>query len=134
MVDQPARLEASGQPRAPRLDGWAESWEAPWRSARRPALTADARSSFPASMSFQPRDAFVVVPGFAAIGLALLYGTGAVIKSGQLRGADQNVRDTLPLVPLEQVLALGIGTVITSLVWVTVLSLGFTFWSAGDVR
>jgi hypothetical protein len=81
-------------------------------------------------MSFQPRDAFVVVPGFAALGLAVLYGTGAVIKSGQLRGADQNVRDTLPLVPLEQVLALGIGTVITSLIWVTLLTLVLYFWVA----
>jgi hypothetical protein len=81
-------------------------------------------------MNFQPRDAFVVVPGFAALGLAVLYGTGAVIKAGQLRGAHQNVRDTLPLVPLEQILALGIGTVITSLLWVTVLTFAVYFWVA----
>jgi hypothetical protein len=68
-------------------------------------------------MSLQPREVLVVVPGFAAFALGLLYGAGAVIKSGQLRGEDLNTRDTLPLVPLEQILAPGIGTIVTSLLW-----------------
>ena len=63
-----------------------------------------------------------MVPGFAALGLGLLYATGAVIKAGQLRGEGLNVRDTLPLVPLEQILALGIGTLVTSLIWVVVFA------------
>ena len=77
-------------------------------------------------MSLQPRDLFATLPGLVAIGVGLLYGTGAVIKSGQLRTADLNVRDTLPLIPLEQLLAVGIGTIVTSLVWVFVFA--FILW------
>lgn len=49
----------------------------------------------------------VLLPGFAALGLGVLYAAGAVIKTGQLQDAELVVRDTLPLVPLEQILALG---------------------------
>jgi hypothetical protein len=83
-------------------------------------------------MSFQPRDLLVVVPGLAAVGLGLLYGTGAVIKSGQLRGSDLSVRDTLPLIPLEQILAVGIGTLVTSLLVVALF--GALLWIYLDQR
>jgi hypothetical protein len=59
--------------------------------------------------------AVTVLPGLAALLLGLLYGVGALIKTAQLRQADVSVLDALPLVPLEQVLGLGIGTVTTSL-------------------
>lgn len=76
----------------------------------------------PARVSFHPRDAFLVVPALLTLGLGLLYGAGALIKSGQLRAAGLSVQDTLPLVPLEQILALGIGTLVTSLIWVVILA------------
>jgi hypothetical protein len=53
----------------------------------------------------------VFVPGIAALGLALLYATGALIKTAQLRESGIRVEDGLPLVPIEQLLAMGIGTV-----------------------
>lgn len=65
----------------------------------------------------------VFIPGVAALGLGLLYAAGAIIKSGQLRDADLSVRDTLPLIPLEQILAVGIGTLVTSLLWVLLFAL-----------
>ena len=57
------------------------------------------------------------------MGLGLLYSAGAIVKSGQLRSAHVSVRDTLPLVPLEQILALGIGIIVTSIVTVFVFAL-----------
>lgn len=56
-----------------------------------------------------------LLPGLAVAGLALLYATGALIKTSQLRDAGVSVQDALPLVPIEQLLALGIGTMMSSL-------------------
>jgi hypothetical protein len=49
-----------------------------------------------------------------AIGLSVgaLYTIGAVVTVGQLRGAKLAVRDTLPLVPLSQILGLGMSVVL----------------------
>jgi hypothetical protein len=84
------------------------------------ASTEGSRSE--SATSFQARDAFVVVPAVLTASVGLLYGAGAIIKSGQLRGAGLDVRDTITLVPLEQILALGIGTIVTSLIWVAIFA------------
>jgi hypothetical protein len=68
-----------------------------------------------------------LLPGLAAIGLALLYGVGAILVVAQLIGAHLTV-GTLVLVPLEQILARGIGTVVVSSVVVPLLAV--TAWSA----
>jgi hypothetical protein len=46
--------------------------------------------------------------GLTALVLGGVYGYGALKKATELRGAHQTVRDTLPLVPLEQLLVTGI--------------------------
>jgi MFS family permease len=51
-----------------------------------------------------------VVPLVTALGLASLYGVGALQKVGQLHDAELRAQDALPLVPLPQLLALGIGS------------------------
>jgi ABC-type multidrug transport system fused ATPase/permease subunit len=61
------------------------------------------------------RSGVYFVPGLVALGLGVLYASGALVKSAQLIGEGANVRDILPLVPLEGILAVGIGTVVTSL-------------------
>jgi hypothetical protein len=48
------------------------------------------------------------IAGGAAVFLGAVYAYGAVIKAGELHAAGQSVGDTLPLVPLEQILVLGI--------------------------
>ena len=77
-------------------------------------------------MNIRLRDVLSAIPAVAALGIALLYAVGAIIKSGQLRGAGLNVRDTLPLVPLPQLLALGIGTLVTSILFFA--SAAFIVW------
>jgi hypothetical protein len=47
--------------------------------------------------------------GIAALTLGAVYAYGALEKATELHGADQTVRDTLPLVPLEQLLVTGIS-------------------------
>ena len=54
------------------------------------------RSQF---MNERIRQAATLIPAFAALGIAVLYAVGAIVKGGQLRHAGLNVRDTLPLVP-----------------------------------
>lgn len=80
----------------------------------------------------------MLLPSLVAVSLGLLYATGAIIKSGQLRDAQVNVRDTLPLVPLEQLLALGIGALAASptavLVWVGLFLLYFGMLRPGAPR
>jgi hypothetical protein len=60
-------------------------------------------------------------PFVAGGGLAGLYALGALTRTTQLMGAHVTVRDTLPIVPLQQLLATGIGTVISSLVNVPIV-------------
>jgi hypothetical protein len=76
----------------------------------------------------------VLLPGFAALGLGVLYAAGAVIKTGQLQDAELVVRDTLPLVPLEQILALGIGAIASSTLAVgsLVFLAGFYLWATRE--
>jgi hypothetical protein len=44
-----------------------------------------------------------------ALSVGALYTVGAVVTTGQLRRADPVVRDTLPLVPLPQLLGRGMS-------------------------
>ena len=62
------------------------------------------------------RDHVLLVPALAAVVLGLLYLTGAVLKAGELRGADLKVRDTLPLFGIEQLLTRGISAGVAALV------------------
>jgi membrane protein implicated in regulation of membrane protease activity len=61
----------------------------------------------------KPEENFAVTvrgyAGFAAAVLGSVYVYGALIKATQFHGANQSVTDTLPLVPLEQVLLAGIN-------------------------
>lgn len=69
-----------------------------------------------------------MVPLATALGIAVLYGAGAIVKAGQLRGEGFAIRDTLPLVPLEQLLALGIGIVVSSLLWLLGIAVLFSVY------
>jgi hypothetical protein len=51
------------------------------------------------------------VPAVIASGLVILYTAGVVIIAAELLGADVRIGDTLILVPLEQILARGVGFV-----------------------
>jgi len=51
---------------------------------------------------------------FTAFGLGALYLIGAFLKTTELRGAGLRVQDLLPLIPIEQLLARGIATTMTS--------------------
>jgi hypothetical protein len=62
-------------------------------------------------------------PFVAGGGLAALYVIGALTRTTQLMGADVTVRDTLPLVPLQQLLAVGIGAVVQSATYLPVVAL-----------
>lgn len=53
-----------------------------------------------------------LLAGTAALLLGAIYAYGAIVKAGELRAAGQAVGDTLPLVPLEQLLVLGINAVL----------------------
>lgn len=63
------------------------------------------------------------IPGIAALAVAALYSVGALLTAAGLRGAGLSVRDTLPLVPLEKILARGISTLIGSVLLLAALVL-----------
>lgn len=63
------------------------------------------------------------IAGGAAVFLGAIYAYGAVIKAGQLNDADQSVTDTLPLVPLEQLLVAGINELLPLLAAAFILSM-----------
>jgi len=65
--------------------------------------------------------------GLAALALGGVYTYGALIKATQLRGAEQSVTDTLPLVPLEQLLVTGISSALPLLAIVVFGLLGILF-------
>jgi hypothetical protein len=67
-------------------------------------------SSGPTLRTLDASRLMVLVPGVVALGLALLYSVGALLKTFELLDAGIDVTEALPLVPLEQVLARGIGT------------------------
>jgi hypothetical protein len=46
--------------------------------------------------------------------VGLLYAVGALLSAAKFRAAGLSIRDTLPLLPLETILATGIGTLIAS--------------------
>ena len=50
----------------------------------------------------------------AAFGLAALYTVGAFLETTELRGAHLDAKTVLPLIPIEQLLARGIATVVLS--------------------
>lgn len=70
----------------------------------------------------------LMVPLATALGIAVLYGAGAIVKAGQLRGEGFAIRDNVPLVPLEQLLALGIGIVVSSLLWLLGIAVLFSVY------
>ncbi len=90
-----------------------------------------------------------LLPLAIALSVGILYTVGAVLTTGQLRRANLVVRDTLPLVPLPQLLGRGMsvflkpfaGVLAIALVFVAVVVLGSriervleqhtTGWSAG---
>lgn len=63
------------------------------------------------------------VPVLTAAFVGLLYAVGALIKTTQLEGADLSVGDTLPLVPIQQLLNIGIGAAVKAGVLVPMLLL-----------
>src|SRR6478672_2456409 len=73
-----------------------------------------------------------LLPLAIAIFVGILYTVGAVLTTGQLRRANLVVRDTLPLVPLPQLLGRGMsvflkpfaGLLVIVLVFIAVLVLG----------
>lgn len=58
------------------------------------------------------------IPGLAALGAAALYASGAFQEAAELRGAGLVVRDALPLIPLEDLLARGIQTALRAALFV----------------
>src|SRR5262245_34057038 len=73
-----------------------------------------------------------LLPLAIALFVGILYTVGAVLTTGQLRRANLVVRDTLPLVPLPQLLGRGMsvflkpfaGVLVIVLVFIAVLVLG----------
>lgn len=65
--------------------------------------------------------------GLAAVVLGSVYVYGALIKATQFHGADQSVTDTLPLVPLEQVLLAGVNASLLLIVVAIFASLAVLF-------
>jgi ABC-type multidrug transport system fused ATPase/permease subunit len=70
---------------------------------------AGAAAAQPPQRGPDPWRIVALLPAMAAMGLAGLYGLGGLLWAAELSGADLDVGRTLPLVPLEQVLARGIG-------------------------
>jgi hypothetical protein len=68
------------------------------------------------------------IAGAAAFFLGLVYAYGAVIKAGELHDAGQAIGDTLPLVPLEQILVLGINQLLPVAVSIGVILLCGMAW------
>jgi hypothetical protein len=66
---------------------------------------------------------FSGVAGTAALFLGAIYAYGAVVKAGELHGAGLPVGNTLTLIPLEQILVVGIDKVIPIAVAVLIIVL-----------
>jgi hypothetical protein len=58
----------------------------------------------------------LAVPLVATLGFGLLYATGAVVKSAQMRDAGLSPADVLPIVPFGQVMTLGVDAALAALV------------------
>ena len=61
--------------------------------------------------------AIAYFPGIAALAVAYFYSVGAITKIAQLRGAGFSPGDALPLIPIPQLLALGVSTRSASSSW-----------------
>ena len=72
-----------------------------------------------------------MIPVATAVAVGVLYTLGALYKAAQLHGAGLSVDDTLPLVPLQQLLTRGIAVVYDSAVPIAVY--GLLFIGAGIV-
>ncbi|MDA0179947.1 hypothetical protein OJ997_06550 [Solirubrobacter phytolaccae] len=63
-----------------------------------------------------------LIPAFAALSVGGMYVFGAGLKTAQLAAAGLTVSDTLPLIPLEQLLAAGIQAGLRALIVVAILA------------
>src|SRR4051794_12852061 len=68
--------------------------------------------------------ALTAIPVVLALGLVLLYTVGASLVIAQLVPGDIGVTDAITLIPLEQILARGIGTVIVGSILIPIVILG----------
>src|SRR4051812_32640639 len=79
-----------------------------------------------------PVEALALVPVTLGAVLATFYALGTLLKTAELRGAHLSVRDTLPLVPLPQLLVRGAGVVTDLPALLLVLVLAATsYWLFG---
>jgi hypothetical protein len=65
------------------------------------------------------------VAALTAFGLGALYAVGAFLETTELRGAHFEAKDVLPLIPVQQLLARGIATVILSTFLAGIVLAGF---------
>lgn len=70
-----------------------------------------------------------IIPALVALGLGCIYAFGAISVLGQFESADLDALQTLPLVPIDQILARGIG----SITQVAILSLPVALFGAVGV-
>jgi hypothetical protein len=69
--------------------------------------------------------AFAAMPAVAAIVLAILYVVGAIAKIDELRGAGLDPRDVLTLIPIQQLLARGVGVSLQALLFAALAVVSF---------
>jgi hypothetical protein len=77
--------------------------------------------------TFKRSDWLAAIPAVAALSLGVIYALGAIAVYGQIKGAGLNAVQTMPLVPLEQMLGRGIGSVTSELAQTVVVSAGLVF-------
>ena len=67
-----------------------------------------------------PERLLSAIPVAVAVLVGLLYAVGALLSAAKFRGAGLEIQDTVPLLPLETILATGIGTLLASVLLVAV--------------
>jgi hypothetical protein len=72
------------------------------------------------------QDVLALAPAVAAASVALLYTVGALLFSARILGTDLSPGDALTFVPLQQVLARGVGTVVAASI--VIPSIGLSLW------
>jgi hypothetical protein len=65
-----------------------------------------------------PERILAAIPIVVAVVVGLLYAVGALLSAAKFRGAGLEIQDTVPLLPLETILATGIGTLMASVLLV----------------
>jgi hypothetical protein len=95
----------------PRLGGLARSRSGPRRTVAGMSERESAPDSNAMAWRADPWRLFALLPGVFAVGLAGLYAVGATLWVSEVNGADLDVGHVMPLIPLEQVLARGVGIV-----------------------